>query len=640
MKKGFLKTAVGILAAASLFLGTAGNVSAQKAKAKTSTATVKTKTPTAKATALATTTLTCKIGMPGPGGGTVFYENPNYAKDGWRYLEAYWSDEMFGLSYAKGASIVSDFNAGKGEVGARNIVKKSDWYVPDETELNSLTSTLGYPNGTLPPGSYFVNGGKKTVSFDFDLKTKKRALNKVPAKFNKDVMLKGKNAKALSSAKFKALDAKRAALNVGNIVAVRKITTKELTRAKARFSFDKSKTAFKPRVTQGRQQQQQAMSQQNWSPTGFEAITSSSGTLPNYSAIDNYVLNLTIPDSMSIEDAARKICQTATNEKQKARAIYAWLGYNITYDHASLSLKAEEQEEIGIRDADKTYARRTGVCAGYAKLFCKMAAAVGLNAEYLGGYSLGASYKYGDSTTDGLHSWNGVRIGNDLMLLDATWGACYSQFGSGVPVLGECWFDCDKELFALTHYPLQTNDKGNIVGDSPSKHVEVPANQGLSKPISEAMFKASPFLNPAMANAGIKGSDVLMFLKSHPKGWTILTYNNFDSLVNEGLRFNKFELSREIVVGETAKFNFTVPNGKTVFIYFKGELVDFLENQKDFELKLEEPGLLEVCYGTVTTNANGGRSWSGNSFLTYNVVSSRTPATARENAITAAFASY
>ena len=633
------RTAAKLMLASSLFLAAAGGAFAQKAVVKSKAATTKAAVAAKGLPAAKTTTITLQVGAPGPGGGTVFYENPNYAKDGWRYLEAFWTDDMFGLPYEKASAAVSDFNAAKGKAGSFNLAKKSDWYVPSESEMNNVISVLGYPNGTLPPGLYFVSGGKKTVSFDFDLKTKKRALNKAPAKFSKTVAAKGKYAALLSSSKYKALDAKRAALNAANVVAVRKVTTKELTKTAARFSFDKGKVAVKPRTTQGAQQQQQAMSQQNWSPTGFESTSQSTSSLPNYSAIDNYVLNLDIPDSMSIEDAAKEICQTARTEKEKARAIYAWLGYNVTYDHDSLNLKETEQLEIGIRDADKTYARRTGVCAGYAKLFCKMAAAVGLNAEYYGGYSLGSSYQYGDDTTDGLHSWNGVKIGNDVMLIDATWGACYSQFGGSVPVLGECWFDCDKELFAFTHFPLQTNAEGNISGLSPSQYVQAPANQGLSKPITEAMFKASPSIRPTVANAGVKGSDVVMFMKSHPKSWSVQMFSNFDGLVKEGLRINKFELSKEIVVGETAKFNFTAPSGKEVFLYFNGELVDFLENQKDFELKLSEPGVLQVLCGPVTRSANGIR-YSGSTFMQYNVVSTRTAATARENAITAAFKNY
>jgi hypothetical protein len=40
-----------------------------------------------------------KVGDTGPSGGWVFYENPNYAKDGWRYLEAAPVDQSAGAKW-------------------------------------------------------------------------------------------------------------------------------------------------------------------------------------------------------------------------------------------------------------------------------------------------------------------------------------------------------------------------------------------------------------------------------------------------------------------------------------------------------------------------------------------------------------
>ena len=40
-----------------------------------------------------------KVGDTGPSGGWIFYENPNYAKDGWRYLEAAPVDQSAGAKW-------------------------------------------------------------------------------------------------------------------------------------------------------------------------------------------------------------------------------------------------------------------------------------------------------------------------------------------------------------------------------------------------------------------------------------------------------------------------------------------------------------------------------------------------------------
>lgn len=105
--KLFSRTAAKLMLASSLFLAAAGGAFAQKAVVKSKAATTKAAVAAKGLPAAKTTTITLQVGAPGPGGGTVFYENPNYAKDGWRYLEAFWTDDMFGLPYAKASAAVS-----------------------------------------------------------------------------------------------------------------------------------------------------------------------------------------------------------------------------------------------------------------------------------------------------------------------------------------------------------------------------------------------------------------------------------------------------------------------------------------------------------------------------------------------------
>jgi hypothetical protein len=41
-----------------------------------------------------------EVGDVGPAGGFIFYKNPNYASDGWRYLEAAPFDQRAGAKWA------------------------------------------------------------------------------------------------------------------------------------------------------------------------------------------------------------------------------------------------------------------------------------------------------------------------------------------------------------------------------------------------------------------------------------------------------------------------------------------------------------------------------------------------------------
>lgn len=592
-----------------------GIASAQKSAVKAKTA------KSAKASAVtkkvASRVRDYNVGDIGPGGGFIFLENKNYKSDGWRYLEAYWSDELFNVKYEDGAKLVSKLRAGN----------KSDWFVPGESDLNELISALGYPKGMLPPGRYYVSGGKKTVGMSFDVKTKKRTLGKLPARFD------ASNAKLSKNSKLAALEGKRSASLLGNVVAVRKVTVSEITSSRSvadlvrirgiSRSSSAGRTQQDQEIEQEAQQAQVPQSQSVSSATAF-TVSSQAPSRTDYSALDEYVRTLPISASDSIETVARKVCQTAKNDKEKARAIFAWIGYNIAYDndtYYSTTLSSSEKREIGIYDPDKTFQRRMGVCEGYSKLFIKMGEAVGLHSEYCSGYGKVGGHTVADPKL-GSHGWNEVTVGNSKMLIDVTWGAAESQDGTGVPELQDCWFDCDPGTFVFTHFPAPSVNQ---------TRTPQPEKQHLSKPISEAMFRALPGMKMNYILAGFVGQDIINFTKSHPQAWRVKSYDNVITMAGKaGVRVNKIELSDQIVVGDTCRFNFKIPSGKSVMAYLNGSPLGELKNNTDFDISCTEAGSLVFYF-----NQGDGRLWA---LFVYDVVNSRSAPQA--SAVSSAFASY
>ena len=105
-----------------------------------------------------------RIGDIGPAGGLIFYENPNYAADGWRYLEAAPFDQSEGAKWgcfrtailgAHGTGIGSgrqntaDMVAACAETGSAarlcadlSINGVRGWFLPSEGELDSMYRNL------------------------------------------------------------------------------------------------------------------------------------------------------------------------------------------------------------------------------------------------------------------------------------------------------------------------------------------------------------------------------------------------------------------------------------------------------------------------------------------------------------------
>ncbi len=121
-----------------------------------------------------------------------------------------------------------------------------------------------------------------------------------------------------------------------------------------------------------------------------------------------------IPDH--IEDAAIEITRGLETDKDKAKALYEWVGTRVQYDWEKVRLLEEEQvwkEQTPIQ----TFDSRQGVCIDYSRLYAQMARAVGLEVEVITGLGYNGKGGYGP------HAWNEVYLSEyqDWVPLDTTW---------------------------------------------------------------------------------------------------------------------------------------------------------------------------------------------------------------------------
>ena len=188
--------------------------------------------------------------------------------------------------------------------------------------------------------------------------------------------------------------------------------------------------------------------------------------------------------SESVSRLARSLTAEAQSEREKAQALYRWLGENISYDVAALA-----SGDLSHNDPDTVLRTRKAVCAGYADLFHVMSREVGLESKVIPGRSrsedqaVPAAPDAGDSN----HAWNAVKLEGRWHLLDPTWGAGYvddqKQF---VRQANDQWFMVEPEIFVYSHLP------------------EEPKWQLLDSPIDRDQFERLPQIKPLFFEYGLE----------------------------------------------------------------------------------------------------------------------------------------
>ncbi|KAJ3193280.1 hypothetical protein HK101_005112 [Irineochytrium annulatum] len=141
----------------------------------------------------------------------------------------------------------------------------------------------------------------------------------------------------------------------------------------------------------------------------------------------------------------------------KVRAIFKWICENIRYD-----VNSYLTGRIPPQSADKTFATRIGVCAGYSKLFhemCDLAskqANIKIESVCVIGGSTGAMAQAGDPYVDlEEHEWNAVKVRGAWWLLDCTWaaGCIDGHTNSFRKRFNPHYFLADPRVFIHTHIP-------------------------------------------------------------------------------------------------------------------------------------------------------------------------------------------
>lgn len=117
---------------------------------------------------------------------------------------------------------------------------------------------------------------------------------------------------------------------------------------------------------------------------------------------------------------AHRLTRYCRTDSQKVYAIHHWITHHIRYDVKNYYSYGRASKPVSLT---RILRRRKGIFGEYSALFRKLCTSSGVESAIINGYSKGQYYSTGNPFYMETHSWNGVYLGGQWLLVDATWDA-------------------------------------------------------------------------------------------------------------------------------------------------------------------------------------------------------------------------
>jgi len=249
----------------------------------------------------------------------------------------------------------------------------------------------------------------------------------------------------------------------------------------------------------------------------------------NYDKVDARV-SLYPKKYATTDQLARQIQQDFTSDFNRVRAIYTWLATNVSYDlktlyngETQINFSYSSQEDlsrkltaINTHTANQTLLTNKAICEGYAQAFKKVSEQLGIPCMLVGGFSKSDVRDIGSNPSQEDHAWNAVKIQNKWYLVDATWGAGYTNGDTWVQRFDDFFFLTDPNKFAITHYPSEK--EWQLIKRTMTK------KQFYAAPIyAKSFFKNNlKLISPLQGELFVKSdSDIIIEIGVIPKNTTL-----------------------------------------------------------------------------------------------------------------------
>ena len=200
---------------------------------------------------------------------------------------------------------------------------------------------------------------------------------------------------------------------------------------------------------------------------------------PTPHAVHPVVTTIPPEEETSIESVGKYIASREKDPVLRVKALHDYVADRIAYDGPAYRSGNIPQED---GDATATFARKLGVCAGYAQLLTALGKASGDEIAYVVG-----NVRTSESPVDGSpHAWNAAKIDGLWYLIDPTFDAGYLDGSTFHKHYTSDYLFTPPDVFGVSHFP------------------EDAAWQLRNKPVSRGDFIRQPMMQPAFYARGMK----------------------------------------------------------------------------------------------------------------------------------------
>ena len=293
------------------------------------------------------------------------------------------------------------------------------------------------------------------------------------------------------------------------------------------------------------------------------------------------------------QNIADKLAVYAESDMDKAKLIYLWIADNIDYD-----VKALNSGNLPDGSPEKTLKRKKAICDGYARLYNAMASHLGLQVEMVNGFSKESEKAKVGRESD--HSWNSIKIDDENILLDVTWGAGSTMNNKFISKTNYYYFNTDPNEFIFEHLPHSIN------------------YQFIDAAVSKEEFKKMPYVsNKVFINNLITGKEVLKNFRSRIK-------TSFPSFLSTEIDYKIIKAPIEMNIG--VSYDFIIESQDALGIKVcdkKNKSIIEIERSKkgiyNFSLNPEKKDMLKIFLINSIDKTKDGISTSSDLIFSYEI---------------------